>query len=69
MRTRLFLSAVSAVAAVATGQIPVSAPTSQAQEFCSDWFIVGDVCEAVDYCWKTDDPACDQPGHESGQQP
>ena len=29
---------------------------------CDNWIFVGDVCKAIDYCWDTDDPACQQVG-------
>lgn len=65
MRIRSLVGAIVLTGAALSGPALLpSAVNTQAQDFCKDWFIVGDVCEAVDYCWETNDPACDQMGNE-----
>lgn len=55
-----------AVAALGGPTLLVSPAHTQAENFCSDWLFVGDVCEAIEACSEAPNaPACrQQPGNQ-----
>jgi hypothetical protein len=66
MRARSVAAALALTAASLLGPILLTNDaTTVAQDFCSDWLFVGDVCEVADYCWETNDPVCDQVGNQA----
>jgi hypothetical protein len=62
---------VLAAAALGGPALLISPAHARADNFCSDWLFVGDVCQAVEACSQApNDPACQpQPGTQPTTNP
>lgn len=71
MRIRsLVVTLALAVAALGGPTLLTSAANTEILGLpCESWIFVGDVCKAIEYCWETEDPACEQMGNESSIAP
>jgi hypothetical protein len=68
MRIRSVVRTLALTAAALGGPtLLTSAANTQTLGSCKDWPFVGDVCEVIEYCWETEDPACDQIGNQPGE--
>jgi hypothetical protein len=71
MHVRVLVGTFALAAAALGGPtLLTSAATTRSLGSCHDIPIIGPVCDAIQYCWETDDPACQQAGNQpNGEQP
>jgi hypothetical protein len=69
MRIRSLVATLPLAAAALGGPtLLTSAANTQTLGSCKNIPFIGDVCEAIEYCWETEDPACDQVGNQPSEQ-
>ena len=51
-------------AALGAPALLIGGANTQTLGSCDGWPFDGNVCQVLEHCWDTDDPACDQPSNE-----